>query len=154
MFPVWLFQCDCSSLIIPVERYGMVCRRDYSSLIVPVMLASVIVPFRLFPVERYGIACQRDCSSVIVPVERYGIACQCDCFQFDCLPVWLFASVIVSSVMFPVRLFASSIVCQFDCFGKPAPVFSNDCLFPVLCFCDACLFDCFQFDCFQFDCFR
>ena len=49
---------------------------------------------------------------------------------------------IVSSVMFPVRLFASSIVCQFDCFGKPAPVFSNDCLFPVLCFCDACLFDC------------
>jgi len=90
--PVRCFQCGYSSVIVPVrlfpvERYGMVCRRDYSSLIVPVMLASVIVPFRLFPVERYGIACQRDCSSVIVPVERYGIACQCDCFQFDCLPV-------------------------------------------------------------------
>jgi len=59
--------------LFPVERYGIACQRDCSSVIIPV--------------ERYGIACQRDYSSVIVPVDRYGIACQCDCFQFDCLPV-------------------------------------------------------------------
>jgi len=34
-------------VIIPVERYGIACQRDYSSVIVPV--------------DRYGIACQCDC---------------------------------------------------------------------------------------------
>jgi len=90
MFPVRLF---------PVERYGIDCQCDCSS---------VIVPVRLFPVKRYGIAYQCDCSSSIVLANRLRFSLMIACFQFYVfvmLAYLIVSSSIVSSAIVSGRMF-------------------------------------------------